>query len=262
MLMVRLWTSVRPNAHSTKRPDATREAARDEVDQFLALYDTEHAAKLFEHVALLWIEPSQKLEWLREYCERKKADRTRELRTRRTTRWGELAAEIVALVRSDLNHCWTSIELAWKFGVTAHSMGVVTREMRIRHKLGLQPQLVMIDEGRGLLTVPTPGLQIIKSASHRIIELLIQRPMTFSALQDAIGSSIGFQVANMRKNGVLKPPATPHSSYWTKPDDGGPAVRGGTPLELSADARTMIALSLPITTHSGRVLWVPPDLDF
>ena len=126
-------------------------------------------------------------------------------------------------------------------------------EMRIR---GL---IVRVDEGRGLLVLPTPRLQVRKSVGRQIIEKLIAAGddgIGFVALRDAIGCNISHQVHDLRKIGVLAP--STHAGCWTRPEEEGPPIRLGTPVKLSADAIAKIARGQPI--RSGRrTLWAPTN---
>src|SRR5262249_19129772 len=136
----------------------------------------------------------------------------------------------------NLTHHWTVRQLASRFRVTVYKMDHLTMEMRIRR------WIVLSDEGRGLLTVPRPGLQIKKTVPRRIIDNLIVSPggIGFAAMRAVVGQGIGHQVHKLRKLGILDP---------------------GSPLKLSQDTCERINLD-HVIRNGRRILWAPEGLMF
>jgi len=248
VFMVREWAG--------RQWDETPEAAYDLVYDVIAVAGpnrSKHLGELFDHLARQWAGGHQKLNSLRKYRDRMKAKPQYWPQLTRTTRSDARAAKVIALMQANLDRHWTVSQLARKLRTSIWTMHYLTMEMRIR---GL---IVRVDEGRGLLVLPRPGLQVRKSVSRQIIEKLIaagDNGIGFVALRDAIGCNISHQVHELRKIGVLAP--STHSGCWTRPEEEGPPIQLGTPVKLSADAIAKIAQGQPIR-NGRRTLWAPTD---
>jgi hypothetical protein len=238
--------------------DSNLDGPRDEVDAFIEIVGPrggrDGIAELFDHLARQWAQGRQKLAWLRKYRERIKANPRYwpQLKPMRTTGSDAEAAAVVALICANLKTEWTVSLLAKRRRRGIYYMDHLTTEMRFRE------MLVMVDEGRGILSLPRRGLQIKRTVTKRIIENLIAAPdheMGYLAMRDAIGQNIGHQVHTMRKLGILTP--SPHAGCWTAPQNGGALIRLGAPLRLSEDALAKIARGQPIRNRR-RTLWTPP----
>ena len=250
VFMVREWAG--------RQWDETPEAAYDLVYDVIAVAGPnrrKHLGELFDHLARQWGGGHQKLNSLRKYRDRMKAKPQYwpQLKPTRTTRSDARAAKVIALMQANLDRHWTVSQLARKLRTSIWTMHYLTMEMRIR---GL---IVRVDEGRGLLVLPRPGLQVRKSVSRQIIEKLIAAGddgIGFVALRDAIGCNISHQVHDLREIGVLAP--STHAGCWTRPEEEGPPIWLGTPVKLSADAIAKIARGQPIR-NGRRTLWAPTD---
>src|SRR5215467_955946 len=250
VFMVREWAG--------RQWDETPEAAYDLVNDVIAVAGTNRSKRLgelFDHLARQWARGYQKLKSLQTYRDRMKAKPQYwpQLKPPRATRSDARAAEVIALMQANLDRHWTVSQLARKLRTSIWTMHYLTMEMQIR---GL---IVRVDEGRGLLVLPRPGLQVRKSVNCQIIEKLIAAGddgIGFIALRDAIGCNISHQVYDLRKIGVLAP--STHAGGWTRPEEEGPPIRLGTPVKLSADAIVKIARGQPIR-NGRRTLWAPTD---
>jgi hypothetical protein len=250
VFMVREWAG--------RQWDDTPEAAYDLVYDVIAVAGPNrsmHLGELFDHLARQWAGGHQKLNSLRKYRDRMKAKPQYwpQLKPMRATRSEARAAKVVALMQANLDRHWTVSQLARKLRTPISTMHYLTMEMRIR---GL---IVRVDEGRGLLGLPRPYLKVRKSVSRQIIEKLIAAGddgIGFVALRDAIGCNISHQMYDLRKIGVLAP--STHAGCWTRPEEGGPPIRLGAPVRLSADAIAKIARGQPIR-NGRRTLWAPTD---
>jgi len=238
--------------------DTNLDGPRDEVDAFIEIVGPrggrEGIVELFDHLARQWAQGRQKLAWLRKYRDdiQAKPRHWPPLRPMRTVGSDAEAAAVIALMRSRPKTEWTVSLLASERGKPVSYMDHLTTEMRFRG------MLVMADEGRGVLAIPRSGLEIKKTITRRIIDILIateNHEMGYVAMRDAIGSNIARAVHHLRKIGVLCP--SPHAGCWTRAEDGGPPIRLGAPLKLSEDALAKIERGQPIR-NERRTLWTPP----
>src|SRR5258708_24831258 len=164
VFMVREWAG--------RQWDETPEAAYDLVCDVIAVAGpnrSKHLGELFDHLARQWAGGQQKLNSLREYRDRMKTKPQYwpQLKPTRTTRSDARAAKVIALMQAKLDRHWTGSQLAPQLRTSVWEMHYLTMEMQIR---GL---IVRVEEGRGLLVLPRPGLQGRKSVSRHIIEKLI-----------------------------------------------------------------------------------------
>jgi hypothetical protein len=215
--------------------DSKPEAAPDFVEDFIKVAGPNRAKRLgelFDHLARQWASPGQKLTWLRMYRDRMAADPLYwpQLRPTRTTGSDGDAAKLMAVMKRNTKRHWTVREIAEQFGWTIYHADNLTTEMRVRR------WIVQIDQGRGLLGLPRPGLEVKKSVSQRIIEKLIaDQEIGFAAMEGMIGQNIRAQLHNLRKGGIVGP---------------------GSPLKLSAAALDKIANGQPLR-NGRRTLWAP-----
>jgi hypothetical protein len=228
--------------------DATPEAPYDFVDELITIAGPTRAPRLdelFEHLKRQWgWDGRRRLTELRRYCDGMMGDPLYlpKLRLVRHTRGDDDAAAILALMHADPKRLWTISQLAGRLRKTVATVHGRVTAMRRRG------DIVRIDEGKGLLGAPRPGVEIKGSASRRIIETLVVAPdraMGFLALRAAVGTDIARPIHTLRGNGALAP--------------ADPSRRA--PVKLSASALAKIARGEPIRDRKGSILWAPLGAD-
>ena len=128
------------------------------------------------------------------------------LRRGRTVSTDAVAPAILRLMKADPERTWTLSQLASKLRKTRQTIYVVTMDMR------LHGEIVLVDASRGLYALRNRGIEVKKSVSLRLIEVLLATSdgsMRFVALENAVGSPIAAPLFRLRRTGVVQP-GDPH----------------------------------------------------
>jgi hypothetical protein len=128
------------------------------------------------------------------------------LRPGRTVSTDANAPAILRLMGARPERTWTLSQLARKLGKSRQTIYLVTMDMRLRG------EIVLVDASGGLYAMPKRGIEVKKSASLRIIEVLLAtsgHSMRFVALEKVVGARIAAPLFRLRRIGILGP-GDPH----------------------------------------------------
>jgi hypothetical protein len=211
--LVRLWGS------RHREFEATPKAAREFFDDLIVTAGEHRIAALFDYIDHLerqrWCRASAKVFRLRSLLDTMKAHALKGnllyspmlmLRRGRTVSTDAIAPAILMLMKADPERTWTLSQHACKLRKSRQTIYLVTMDMRLRG------EIVLVDASRGLYALPKRGIEVKKSVSLRLIEILLataDRSMRFVALENAVGSLIAASLFRLRRTGVVEP-GDPH----------------------------------------------------
>jgi hypothetical protein len=211
--LVRLWGS------RHREFEATPKAAREFFDDLIVTAGEHRIAALFDYIDHLdrqrWCRTSAKVFRLRSLLDTMKAHALKGdllyspmlmLRRGRTVSTDAIAPAILTLMKADPERTWTLSQLARKLRKSRQTIYLITMDLRLRG------EIVLVDASRGLYALPKRGIEVKKSISLRIIQILLATPdhsMRFVALENAVGSPVAASLFRLRRNGVLEP-GDPH----------------------------------------------------
>ena len=199
--------------------ETTPKAAREFFDDLIVTAGEHRIAALFGYIDHLerqrWCWKSAKVFRLRSLLDTMKAYALKGdllyspmlmLRRGRTVSTDAVAPAILRLMKADPERTWTLSQLASKLRKTRQTIYVVTMDMR------LHGEIVLVDASRGLYALRNRGIEVKKSVSLRLIEVLLATSdgsMRFVALENAVGSPIAAPLFRLRRTGVVQP-GDPH----------------------------------------------------
>src|SRR5260370_24380549 len=92
------------------------------------------------------------------------------LRRGHTVSTDAIAPAIRTLMKADPEGRWTLSKLASKLRKSGQTIYLITMDLRLRR------EIVLVDASRGLYALPKRGIEVKKSISLRIIQILLAKP--------------------------------------------------------------------------------------
>jgi hypothetical protein len=192
--LVQLWGS------RHREWEATPKAAREFFDDLILTAGEHRIAAVFDYIDHLdrqrWCWKTAKVFRLRSLLDTVKAHALNGnllyspmlmLRRGRTVSTDAIAPAILKVMKADPERTWTLSQLARKLRKSRQTIYLITMDLRLRR------EIVLVDASRGLYALPKRGIEVKKSISLLIIQILLATPdhsMRFVALEDSVGSPI------------------------------------------------------------------------